>query len=81
MISEIDIGEVSAEYVSHATLVAKINELIRAQNAVELAATDNQQLKAEIRAISDYLQMCSYANFTSDKYDITKRRLRELSAI
>jgi hypothetical protein len=40
-----------------------------------------QQLKAEIRAILNYLDMCSYSNFTAEKYDITKRRLRELSAV
>jgi hypothetical protein len=39
MISEINVGSVSAEYYSNTTIIAKINELIRAQNAMELGAS------------------------------------------
>jgi hypothetical protein len=56
-------------------------QLDAAQNTKESAQHSLQQLKAEIRAILDYLDMCSYSNFTAEKYDITKRRLRELSAV
>jgi hypothetical protein len=42
MISEIDYGD-SIELITHSTLIAKINELIRAQNAMELGTTPNKQ--------------------------------------
>ena len=38
MISEIDYGD-SIELITHSTLIAKINELIRAQNAMGLGTT------------------------------------------
>jgi hypothetical protein len=47
---------------------------------VESPATDRQQRQQEIAAILDYLDMCSFKNFTAEKYDITKRRLRQLLA-
>ena len=57
MISEIVFSKVSAtKCVSHAIFVAKINELIRAHNAVELAITDIQKLKVEIDAYVDSLE-------------------------
>ena len=44
MIDEIVINKrINEEYVSHAFLIAKINELIRAQNAMELAQRPTPQ--------------------------------------
>ena len=83
MISEITIGEVSAEYVSHATLVAKINELIRAQNAVELAATDSQQLQAviaELRYIESVVGQ--YGMVSGSKcHEMLSRSIQRLTAM
>jgi len=53
---------------------------IKLVEAQQQSVDSVKQIKDEIRTILDYLDMCSYANFTAEKYDITKRRLRELSA-
>lgn len=56
MIDEIQTVErLSQEFISHEYLVAKINELIRAHNAKELAATDSQQLQAAIALLQRWV--------------------------
>ena len=45
------IDELAMEPVYQYTVIAKVNELVRAHNDAELSATDSQQLQAKIRAL------------------------------
>jgi len=52
-----------------------------APKVMELAATDSQQLKAEIRAMCIELECTSHDKFDCGMYHALRGRLRELSAV
>ena len=51
------IDELKMEPVYQYTIVGKINELVRAHNTKELAATDSQQLKPKMPLLEECLSV------------------------
>jgi len=60
--------------------VSKDGEWVKFEEAVEASSNSLQQLKAEIRAISDIITEYGESGIAVD-FPMLKRRLRELSAV